>query len=361
MSTSSPQSNRQQGSRTATRTTSTVGTIVSTRNDDGHARQLSRPPAPRGSSSTLTTAAANIAVAGRPGGQPRVRGQSVSSSVTNTTTRSTSTVPIAGSRLNRQPRGGSLQGRSTSTITTATSTVSNASVSDSTVVPVVVRSASNSSSMSSSIHRTNTMPATVSDGVPFSLPIAITPSSSSGLSLPTNAIGIYTSTVMTNSAGGSTQAGMPPATTDTITTTDVSSASSILIGINTLNALSPSITDSGVARPDDMGVASNHEGARISSEEDEEEQLSPGRRWCATLPIEVDDDNNAGAGIETAVSGTHNALPTTSAWTPSTSTGTYLFSNSNILLLKHKNKAAFRRVHTLQTVKAFLLSRLLTT
>lgn len=80
--------------------------------------------------------------------------------------------------------------------------------------------------------------------------------------------------------------------------------------------------------PSGMGGGSNHvdggdalqsnEGTISSSGEVEQ---NPGRRWRATLPIEVDDnDADDGAGLETEVSGMDNDTLPTSTCTPTTGT-----------------------------------------
>ena len=114
-------------------------------------------------------------------------------------------------------------------------------------------------------------------------------------------------------------------------------------GTNTTNVLSPSVTASSVAMPSGMGGGSNHvdggdalqsnEGTISSSGEVEH---NPGRRWRATLPIEVDDsDADDGAGLETEVSGIDNATPPTSTCTQTTGTGNILINTTYYKLVFH--------------------------
>ena len=190
--------------------------------------------------------------------------------------------------------------------TSSTSTITDASATSSNAAPVMVTAAVTSLT-SSSISITNSAPAIRSGSVPISLPIAVT-------YIATNSVSIHT-TVNSNVASAT----------------------------NTTNVLSSSVTASSVAMPSGMGGGSNHvdggdalqsnEGTISSSGEVEQ---NPGRRWGATLPIEVDDsDADDGAGLETEVSGIDNATPPTSTCTPTTGTGIILISTTYFKLVFH--------------------------
>ncbi|XP_068690627.1 uncharacterized protein [Montipora foliosa] len=159
---------------------------------------------------------------------------------------------------------------STSSSTSSISTITVASARSSNAAPVMVIAAVTGLT-SSSISITNGSPAVRSGSVPTSVCIAVT-------SIATNLVSIHTTV-----------------------------NSTVASGTNTTNLLSPSVKVSSVAIASGMGGGSNHVDGGDALQSNEviirssgEVEQSRGRRWRATLPIEVDDsDADDGAGLET--------------------------------------------------------------